>query len=99
MADGGTAASAEIELDRATDWPPLGAGELSVTVPVEVAPLPPLMLDGFRVSEITVGPESGSEDELGQAVARFVCMVPSAAQTRPSPAFQVAKMIRQPRPK
>ena len=45
----GTVAAAVLSLIRETDAPPLGAGPLSVTVPVEGDP--PVTLVGFSVSE------------------------------------------------
>ena len=50
----GTVAVDVLLLDRETATPPLGAGPLSVTVPVEVCP-PPVTLVGFSVSEERVG--------------------------------------------
>src|SRR5215475_7333477 len=64
---GGTAASAEIVLASATGCPPLGAAALSVTVPVEVAPQPPEMLDGLRVSDVTVGPGSAVAADMNES--------------------------------
>src|SRR5437870_7832901 len=49
----GTLATPELLLDRLTTAPPLGAGALSVTVPVEE--LPPVTLDGLRLSAESVG--------------------------------------------
>jgi hypothetical protein len=51
-----TAASAVMELASATACPPAVVAELSVIVPVEVAPLPPATLDGLSVTDATVGP-------------------------------------------
>ena len=50
--------AAPLSLARATCAPPAGAGLLSVTVPVEDC-TPPTTLDGFRVSEDTVGSGAG----------------------------------------
>src|SRR5437016_12276724 len=49
----GTLATPGLLLDRLTTAPPLGAGALSVTVPVEE--LPPVTLDGLRLSAESVG--------------------------------------------
>ena len=49
----GTVATAVLLLARETRAPPLGAGPLSVTLPVEGDP--PLTLVGFSVSEVRVG--------------------------------------------
>ena len=49
VADAGTVATAELLLVRATTAPPLGAGALSVTVPVEV--LPPTTVAGLSLKE------------------------------------------------
>lgn len=46
----GTAATLELELERVTTAPPLGAGPLRVTVPVEDC-VPPVTLVGFSVSD------------------------------------------------
>src|SRR5947208_15849314 len=49
----GTLATPGLLLDRLTTAPPLGAGPLSVTVPVEE--LPPVTLGGLRLSVESVG--------------------------------------------
>src|SRR5436309_4595794 len=49
----GTVAAPVLLLDKLTTAPPLGAGALSVTVPVEE--LPPVTLDGLTLSEESVG--------------------------------------------
>ena len=50
----GTVAVDVLLLERETAAPPVGAGPLSVTVPVEVC-TPPVTLVGFSVSEERVG--------------------------------------------
>src|SRR5713226_3535573 len=55
----GTVATPVLLLDRETTAPPLGAGPLSVTVPVEE--LPPVTLAGLRLSEESVGVLSAGE--------------------------------------
>jgi hypothetical protein len=50
----GTVAAAVLSLERGTAAPPVGAGPLRVTVPVEDW-APPVTLVGFRVSEERVG--------------------------------------------
>jgi hypothetical protein len=54
----GTVAAAVVPLIRETTAPPVGAGPLSVTVPVEGDP--PVTLVGFSVSEERVGRACGS---------------------------------------
>src|SRR5947209_4767783 len=49
----GTLATPVLLLDRLTTAPPLGAGPLSVTVPVEG--LPPVTLEGFRLNPERIG--------------------------------------------
>ena len=49
----GTAATPVLLLDKLTTAPPLGAGALSVTVPVDE--LPPVTLDGLSVSDVKGG--------------------------------------------
>ncbi len=53
----GTVATPVLLLDRLTTAPPPGAAALSVTVPVEE--LPPVTLDGLRLSEDRVGRGGG----------------------------------------
>ena len=53
----GTLATFVSLLDRLTTAPPLGAGPLRVTVPVEE--FPPGTVDGLRVSDVTVGRGGG----------------------------------------
>src|SRR5439155_13086108 len=55
----GTVAVDVLLLERETAAPPVGAGPLSVTVPVEVC-APPVTLVGFSVSEERVGRACGS---------------------------------------
>ena len=50
----GTLAAPVLLLERATCAPPVGAGPLSVTVPVEDC-IPPRALVGFSVNEESVG--------------------------------------------
>jgi hypothetical protein len=50
----GTVAAAVVSLERETAAPPVGAGPLRVTVPVEDC-APPVTLVGFTVTEERVG--------------------------------------------
>ena len=50
---GGTVAAAVLLLERVTVAPPVGAGPVSVTVPVDVPP--PMTVDGLRVRVDNVG--------------------------------------------
>ena len=61
----GTVAIEVLLLESATTEPPAGAGPLSVTVPVEE--LPPIVLDGFNVTEVRTG---------GSTVIVAVCVTP-----------------------
>ena len=62
----GTVATVVSLLERETRAPPLGAGPLSVTLPVEGDP--PLTLVGFSVSEVRVGPDGGCGVTMSEAV-------------------------------
>ena len=53
----GTVAAVVLSLDRETAAPPLGAGPLSVTVPVDADP--PVTLVGFSAIEESVGEPGG----------------------------------------
>jgi len=62
----GTVATDVLLLDRVTRVPPLGAGALSATLPVEGDP--PLTLVGFNRSDARVG---------GMTVSEAVCVTPA----------------------
>src|SRR5437016_14574248 len=62
----GTLATPGLLLDRLTTAPPLGAGALSVTVPVEE--LPPVTLVGLRLSAESVGGAGVREGEADRVV-------------------------------
>lgn len=55
----GTCAAAVLLLERVTCAPPVGAGPLNVTVPVEDC-VPPITLVGFRVNEEREGGGGGA---------------------------------------
>src|SRR5437899_543112 len=63
----GTVATLVLLLERATTAPPLGAGPLSVTVPVEE--LPPVTLVGLRLSDESVGGAGVTVSEAARVVA------------------------------
>ena len=63
---GGTVAIVVSLLERETMAPAVGAGPLSVTLPVEGDP--PLTLVGFSVSEVRVGPDGGCGVTMSEAV-------------------------------
>src|SRR5437870_5964260 len=67
----GTLATPGLLLDRLTTAPPLGAGALSVTVPVEE--LPPVTLDGLRLSAESVGGRSEEHTSELQSRGHLVC--------------------------
>jgi hypothetical protein len=73
MTFAGTAPTAALLLERDTATPPVGAGALSVTVPVEG--VPPVTLMGFRVSEVSTAPPWGA----GVTVSEAVCWAPPAS--------------------
>ena len=62
----GTVAAVVSLLERETMAPPVGAGPLSVALPVEGNP--PLTLVGFSVSEVRVGPDGGCGVTMSEAV-------------------------------
>jgi hypothetical protein len=62
----GTVAPAVLLLERETRAPPVRAGPLSVTLPVEGDP--PLTLGGFSVSDVRVGPGGGCGVTVSEAV-------------------------------
>ena len=62
----GTVATVVSLLERETMAPPVGAGPLSVALPVEGDP--PLTLVGFSVSEVRVGPDGGCGVTMSEAV-------------------------------
>ena len=61
----GTIATAALLLDKETAAPPLGAGALNVTVPVDE--FPPVTLEGLNVREVSTG---------GITVSEAVCVMP-----------------------
>jgi phosphohistidine swiveling domain-containing protein len=63
--------AAPLSLESMTCAPPVGAGPLSVTVPVEVC-APPVTLVGFSVSE-----ESVEEEAWGRTVSEAVLVTPA----------------------
>ena len=62
----GTVATVVSLPERETMAPPVGAGPLSVTLPMEADP--PLTLVGFSVSEVRVGPDGGCGVTMSEAV-------------------------------
>jgi len=62
----GSVATAVLLLERETAAPPVGAGALSVTEPVEGDP--PVTALGFSVSEVRVAPEGGGGVTVSEAV-------------------------------
>ena len=62
----GTLATDGLLLERNTTTPPLGAGALSITLPVEDPSGPPTTLVGSSVSEVRVG--SGGAVTVSEAV-------------------------------
>src|SRR5258706_1975337 len=71
----GTVAAEVLLLDRETTVPAVGAGPLSITVPVDG--FPPLTLVGFSVSALRVGPGGG----CGVTVSEVVCVKPAQDAT------------------
>ena len=67
----GTWAAAVLLLESVTCAPPVGAGPLNVTVPVDDC-VPPITLDGFRVNEERDGGGGGA----GVAVREADLVVP-----------------------
>ena len=62
----GTVAAVVSLLERETMAPAVGAGPLSVTLPMEGDP--PLTLVGFSVSEVRVGPDGGCGVTMSEVV-------------------------------
>lgn len=63
----GTLATPGLLLESMTVAPPAGAGELSVTLPVDDC-APPITLEGFSVSEERVGGGGGAGVTVSEAV-------------------------------
>jgi len=61
----GTVAAAVLSLERETTAPPVRAGPLSVTLPVEGDP--PLTLVGLSVTDVRVGPGGGCGVTVSEA--------------------------------
>jgi len=70
----GTLATAALLLESDTNAPPLGAAEVSVTVPVE--PLPPTRLEGLNVSDDNVAAGGGGASGFTVKVADWVTPPP-----------------------
>src|SRR2546427_12910370 len=69
----GTVATPVLLLDSETRAPPLGAGALSATVPVEE--LPPVTVDGLRRSAESVGARGAAVSEAVRVAAPQVAVV------------------------
>jgi hypothetical protein len=65
VTEAGTVAAAVLLLVRPTAIPPVGAGPLKLTVPVEL--VPPVTDVGFRLTELRAG---------GRTVSPAVCVAP-----------------------
>src|SRR5436853_187149 len=88
----GTVAAPVLLLDRETSAPPLGAGPLNATEPIEE--LPPVRLDGLRLSETRLG--RGGDVTVRVIVVVFV-RVPEAPEmvtvTAPVVAVELAVSV------
>ena len=78
------AARLELDVPIVTSVPPLGAGSLSVTVAVDVAPLPPAIVEGLSVRDVTVAAASaaGLRDTAEMANAKNKLVILSFVRRR-----------------